>query len=102
MNARAGRASSQRALSRVVEEVGGPAWLELLADEVPGADLTTLLLEVFRRRAARVGPADLLRRYRADRFVAPATVDVAALRRAEYVMLSALPGGFETLVLAPV
>ncbi len=102
MNERAGRDNSRQALRRVVDETGGPAFLELLADQVPGTDLTTLLLEVFRRRAARVGPSDVLRRYRTDRFVAPAIVDFAALRRAEDVMLGALPGDFETLVLAPV
>jgi len=102
MNERAGRDDSWQALRRVVGEIGGPAFLELLADQVPGTDLTTLLLEVFRRRAARVGPSDVLQRYRTDRFVAPATVDFAALRRAEDVMLGALPADFETLVLAPV
>ncbi len=97
-----GPGGSGQALRRVVGEVGGAELLDVLADELPGSDLTTLLLEVFRRRAERLSPADVLRRYRSDRFVAPATVDFAALRRAEDAMLGALPGGFETVVLAPV
>jgi hypothetical protein len=91
-----------RALRRVVGEAGRAELLDLLAEELAGADLTTLLLEVFRRRADRLSPADVLRRYRQDRFVSPATVDFAALRRAEDAMLGALPDDFEALVLAPV
>jgi hypothetical protein len=43
-----------------------------------------------------------MRRYRSDRFVAPAPVESAALRRTEDSSVSALPDGFEVLVLAPV
>src|SRR5215471_5437071 len=102
MSERAAAGSAGQALRRVVDEVGGPAFVELLADELAGADLTTLLLEVFRRRAARVSPAEVFRRYRTDRFVAPAAIDLAALRRAEDAVLGALPSGFESVVLAPV
>src|SRR6266702_8859805 len=97
-----GRGGSGQALRRVVGAAGGAELLGSLADRLPGADLTTLLLEVFRRRAERLSPADVLRRYRSDRFVAPATADFAALRRAEDAMLGALPDGFDTVVLAPV
>lgn len=98
----AGDVATNPALSRVLGRIGGPELLDVLADELSGADLTTLLLEVFRRRAERLSPADVMRRYRADRFVAPAQVGFAALRRAEDALLSALPDGFEALVLAPV
>lgn len=93
---------SRQALRRVVAEAGGEPVLEALADGLSGADLTTLLLEVFRRRAERLSPAQVMRRYRTDRFVAAATVDAAGLRRAEDAMLGALPAGFDRLVLAPV
>ncbi|MEU5594787.1 hypothetical protein [Streptomyces sp. NPDC020298] len=76
--------------------------MELLASGMSGADLTTLLLEVFRRRADRLSPTAVMRRYRSDRFVAPAPVEFTALRGTEDVLLSALPDGFEVLVLAPV
>lgn len=89
-------------LRRVLAQAGGPALLDLLAEKMSGADLTTLLLEVFRRRADRRSPAEVMRRYRQDRFVAPAATGFAALRHAEDVLLSALPEGFEVLVLAPV
>jgi hypothetical protein len=90
------------ALRRVLAQAGGPGLLDLLADELSGTDLTTLLLEVFRRRASRLTPAEVMRRYRTDRFVAPAPTDITALRRTEDMLLSALPDGFQTLVLAPV
>lgn len=98
----AGRAPVNHALRRVLDRVGGPELVDLLAEELSGADLTTLLLEVFRRRADRLTPAEVMRRYRGDRFVAPAATDFAALRRAEDALLSALPDDFEVLVLAPV
>src|SRR5260370_12463727 len=98
----AGPGSSSHALRRVIGAAGGAELLGRLADELSGADLTTLLLEVFRRRAERMSPADVMRRYRTDRFVAPGQVNVHALRRAEDVMLDALPSGFEVVTLAPV
>ncbi|MEU9139307.1 hypothetical protein AB0D33_25675 [Streptomyces sp. NPDC048404] len=76
--------------------------MELLTEGMSGGDLTTLLLEAFRRRAERLSPAEVMRRYRSDRFVAPAPINFAALRRAEDALLSALPDEFEILVLAPV
>ena len=86
----------------MVAGAGGETVLEALADGVSGADLTTLLLEVCRRRAERLSPAHVMRGYRTDRFVAAATADFAALRRAEDAMLGALPAGFDRSVLAPV
>ncbi|WP_441248130.1 hypothetical protein [Kitasatospora sp. McL0602] len=90
------------ALQRVLARPGGQELLDTLTDGMSGSDLTTLLLEVFRRRADRLSPAEVMRRYRSDRFVAPAPISLTALRRAEDALVSALPDGFETLVLAPV
>jgi hypothetical protein len=89
------------ALRRVLAQAGGPELLDVLAEGLSGADLTTLLLEVFRRRAGRLTPADVMRRYRTDRFVTPGPADYAALRQAEYLLYSALPAGFQMLTLAP-
>jgi hypothetical protein len=89
------------ALQRVLREAGDPALAGKLA-RLSGTALTTLLLEVLRRQAERLTPADVMRRYGSDRFVAPAAVGFGALRRAEDVMLAGLPPGFEVLALAPV
>ncbi|MFJ6852603.1 hypothetical protein ACIQM3_19050 [Streptomyces sp. NPDC091271] len=97
-----GDAPANPALRRVLGRPGGPELLDLLSNGMSGADLTTLLLEVFRRRADQRTPAEVMRRYRDDRFVAPAPTGFTALRRTEDALVSALPDGFETLVLAPV
>lgn len=88
-------------LRRVLREAGDPALTDKLAG-LSGTALTTLLLEVQRRQASRLSAVDVMRRYGSDRFVAPAAVDFAALRRAEDAMLAALPAGFDVLTLAPV
>jgi hypothetical protein len=80
----------------------GTALLELLSERLSGADLTTLLLEVYRRRALETTSADVLRRYRTDRFVAPSDIPALSLRRAEDALIAALPPSFELLTLAPV
>ena len=89
------------ALRRVLREAGDPALVDKLT-ALPGSDLTTVLLEVQRRRAGRVTPAELMRRCGRDRFTAPAAVGFGPQRRAEDAMLAALPAGFEVLTLAPV
>jgi hypothetical protein len=88
-------------LRRVLARVGGADLLDVLADRLSGADLTSLLLEAMRRRADRLSPADVLRQYRTDRFVRPATLDISDLRRVEDAMFAALPDGFDALTLAP-
>jgi hypothetical protein len=89
------------ALRRVLTRSGEPELVNILAERLSGSELTTLLLEVFRRRAERLTPAEVARRYRTDRFVAPAPTDPIALRRTEDQLFAALPDGFEPLVLAP-
>jgi hypothetical protein len=66
------------------------------------SDLQTLLLSLARTRASRVRPADLLRRWREDRFVRPATSDPRALAALEARMWRLLPADFEGVELSPV
>jgi len=66
-----------------------------------GADLATLLLEVARKRAEALDPAEVLRRYRSDRFVHPAQVDADSLRDAQRLLFGSLPDGFEEVTLSP-
>ncbi|MEV4178439.1 hypothetical protein [Nonomuraea sp. NPDC049709] len=95
-------AERANAFDRVLRQAGGPETFDVLAGRLPGADLTTLLLEVMRHRSRALSPADVLRRYGHDRFVAPAQVPFRRLRRAEDAVLSALPDEIELLTLAPV
>jgi hypothetical protein len=68
---------------------------------MPGADFTTVMLEVMRRRAEAVDPAGVLRQYASNRFVKPNPIDAAALRRAEDALFERLPASFERVVLSP-
>jgi hypothetical protein len=88
-------------LGRVLRAVGGSAMLDLLGERLSGADLTTLLLEVVRRRAGRLSAADVMRQYERDRFVVPGPVALARLREVERRLLAALPSEFELIALSP-
>jgi hypothetical protein len=88
-------------VGRIVTDAGQPDLVDVLA-ALPGADLTSLLLEVMRRRAAGLSPADVLRRYQQDRFAAPGAVDATLLRRTEQLAVDALPADTELITLAPV
>jgi hypothetical protein len=88
-------------LDRVLRDLGFPGIVHSLSDGLSGSDFTTLLLEVMRRRARAITARTLMANYRRDRFVAPASIPFRQLRRAEDLLLSALPEHFEVLALAP-
>ncbi|VVJ17143.1 Uncharacterised protein [Amycolatopsis camponoti] len=83
---------------RILSGPGGAAADVLAA--LPGADLTTVQLEVARRRASRLAGPDVLRRHRADRFTGPSPLPFALLRRVEDAVLGAA-SGFDLVTLAP-
>lgn len=83
---------------RVLSGPGGTAADVLAA--LPGADLTTVQLEVARRRAARLSGPDVLRRHREDRFAAPSPLSFASLRRVEDALLGTATG-FDLVTLSP-
>lgn len=75
----------------------------MLADELSGSELNSLLLEVFDRKAGQVKPSQLLQQYQTNRFVRPAVVDVLQLRAKELSTLQLLErSGFIPLELSPV
>ena len=90
---------NEDALERVSRRLP-PGSLDALA-ALPGADLTTAMLEIARRRAERSTAADVLRRYGQDRFVRPGEVDAASIRLVERRLFGGLPSGFEEVALAP-
>jgi hypothetical protein len=85
---------------RVLQSIGGPGAVAGLAS-LGASDFATLMLAVARQRAARETPASLLRRYRADRFVAPAGTGWQLIRTVEDAMTAHLPPGTELLMLPP-
>ncbi|NES15441.1 MULTISPECIES: hypothetical protein [Micromonospora] len=79
-----------------------PAGTRAALAGLPAADLRTLLLTVARDRAATVQPADVLRRWREDRFVRPSDVDPRALARVEARLWELLPADVAGVELSPV
>lgn len=84
--------------------------LGLLPPEAPAAltgglsasDLQTLLLAVARARASAVRPADVLRRWRQDRFVRPAATDPRVYTELEARLWQLLPAEVDAVELSPV
>jgi hypothetical protein len=89
------------AVERIVREHGGHDLLAVLGQELSGADFTALLLDVTRRRAAALSPADVLAAYERDRFVQPAAVDARRLLEIELVALDAVTPPFLPVATSP-
>jgi hypothetical protein len=86
---------------RIEREAGVADLAGVLATRLGGADLTSLLLDVARRRSARRTPAELLAQHARDRTVEPSGIDARRLHRAVALALDAA-SSFEALELAPV
>jgi len=86
---------------RIERELGLPGLVALLAERIPPTDLQSLLLEVYRERARRRKPSDLLADYQTDRFVRPASISPVRLHEWEGVAFSQLAPDFELLALSP-
>jgi hypothetical protein len=93
---------SDRIAARVARDAGVADLVEILSARIESSDLGSLLLAVFRRRAARRTPADLLRSYADDRFVRPSTIAPGALDAIDAAASAALPPAFERIELSPV
>ncbi|MFR9775323.1 hypothetical protein ACL02O_04595 [Micromonospora sp. MS34] len=79
-----------------------PAGTRAALAGLPATDLRTLLLTVARDRATAVRPAGVLRRWREDRFVRPASVDPRVLSRLEARIWALLPADVAGVELSPV
>lgn len=75
---------------------------ERLESGRPPADLRSLLLSVASARAARVRAADLVARWRRDRFVQPAACDPRQVSAVEAWLWQRLPEAFAGVELSPV
>ena len=89
-------------LGRIERETGVANLAALLAERLEPADLHSLLLEVYRRRADRRSPAAVLSDFESNPFVRPATTDPGDLRRWDQVAFASLPEEFEPIELSPV
>lgn len=89
-------------LERIQREAGIADLIDVLVERLAPTDLQSLLLEVYRRRATSVLPAQLLERYERDRFVRPSTVAPDVLADFDRLVWSLLPDHYATIELSPV
>jgi len=76
---------------------------QVLEDELSPTDLQSLLLSLAHTRSGRIRPAEVLRRWKSDRFVRPATIDPGRLSEVENRLWRRLRDTpFEGLALSPV
>ncbi len=59
----------------IAQRTGNENLISILADELSGTELNSLLLEVFARRAQQLTAPELLKQYEQNRFVQPAETD---------------------------
>jgi hypothetical protein len=91
------------ALAKIIAKSALPDLLETLIAKLSLGDLTTLLLEVYRQKAAKLRPADLLNSLPQNRFVQPTDLDPIVLRQAELTAFElAKQAGFKCVELGPV
>lgn len=88
-------------LERVLRGLGDGELAERLA-KLSGSDLTTLLLDVMRRRAERLRPSDVMQQRAKDRFARPSPVPLTVMHDTEARMLEAIPDNVDTVTLSPV
>ena len=76
-----------RLSARLEREAGLPGLVEGLVDRLSGSDLNSLLLEVYRQKAARMSAAELLAQYQGNRLVQPSALDMIRLLELELQVL---------------
>ena len=92
----------QPVLDRILRERGTADLLEWLGTQVTPTDLQSLLLAVYRTRAAQQTPARVLNQYERNRFVQPASVDLQARAEVDRLALACADPAFAAVDLAPV
>ncbi len=88
-------------IKRIQREAGVADLVEILSERIGLADLQSLLLEVYRRRAGRVTAQDVLARYADNRFTQPSVVDPVSLASFELRAWSLLPESYQAIELSP-
>lgn len=88
--------------SLVAKKTGYPDLLDDLSKKLSASELNTLLLEVFRLRAKKITPTELLRQFEKNRFAQPSEVDTIYFNEFELRCLKlAKTKGFSPITLSP-
>src|SRR5215467_13568796 len=86
----------------VAKKMGYPDLLNDLSEKLSASELNTLLLEVFRIRAKKMRPGELLRQFEKNRFASPSEVDTINFNEFEMRCLKlAKSKGFIPITLSP-
>ena len=89
-------------LERIERQAGIPGLAAILSKRLSPTDLQSLLLEVYRQRASRISPAEVLSNYQNNRFVKPSAVAATCLFQWKWIALANLPVEFQLLEISPV
>jgi hypothetical protein len=89
-------------IERILREANNPDLLDALAYGLNASDLQSLLLEVYRRRAKRLTPRDVLRQFEQNRFVQLAAANPQEMVEFDRLAYSLLPPDVEVVELSPV
>ncbi len=88
-------------IERIEREAGVDGLVSILANDLAPTDLQSLLLEVYRIRADRRTPSDVLLDYKSDRFVQPSLASPKRLAVWEQTSYSCLPEPITAITLSP-
>lgn len=86
----------------VAKKIGYPNLVDDLSAKLSASELNTLLLELFRMRAKKITPAELLKQFEKNRFTSPSEVDTINFMEFEMRCLNlAKSKGFKPITLSP-
>ncbi len=88
-------------IARIQREAGIPELINILTERLDPTDMQSLLLEVYRRRAARINPSHLLDRYEHDKFTRPSSLAPSLMMDVDRLAWSLLPDLYEAIELSP-
>jgi len=93
----------EKLLQKIQGKLSKDNFLSEIAKKLSGTEFNSLMLEIFKIRAAKVKPALLLREFKNNRFVGPATISTIKNRELALEWLKyADKKGFSAITLSPV
>lgn len=92
-----------RILEKIISKLSKDEFIDQIATGLSGTEFNSLMLEIFRRRAATIAPQDLMKEFAGNRFVQPAGIDTIKTRELELQWLKQVRDlGFTPVALSPV
>jgi hypothetical protein len=93
---------NEKLLNRISKLVSNEDLISSLVDKLTFTDLKSLLLEVYRRKVAKLNYADVMLQYRNNRFVKPSNTSPIRLCEIDMLAFSLLPYKYKAIELSPV